>query len=107
MKAVAALAIAALVPMAAYAAGPANPADRYDYNMRSTNKDGYVPDAQRATNKDGYVPDSQRAGDKFDPYTQGAKQGTASSLADDKSTQPKSSGKSHTHKKAPAKKNAE
>ncbi|QYY33022.1 MULTISPECIES: hypothetical protein [Cupriavidus] len=108
MKAVAALAIAALAPMAAYAAGPANPADRYDYNMRSTNKDGYVPDAQRATNKDGYVPDSQRAGDKFDPYTQGAKQGTASSLADDKSTQPKSSGKSHnSHKKAPAKKDAE
>ena len=90
MKAIAALAIAALVPMAAHAAGPANPADRYDYNMRSTNKDGYVPD-------------TQRAGDKFDPYTQGAKQDTSSSLVDDKSSQPKSSRKSHSHKKAPAK----
>lgn len=103
MKIVAALAIAALVPMAAHAAGPANPADRYDYNMRSTNKDGYVPDTQRSTNKDGYVPDTQRAGDKFDPYTQGAKQETSSSLVDDKDTQPKTTGKSHSQKKAPAK----
>jgi len=103
MKAVAALVFAALVPMAAHAAGPANPADRYDYNMRSSNQGGAAADTQRSTNKDGYVPDTQRAGDKFDPYTQGAKQETASSLADDKDTQPKSSGKSHSHKKAPAK----
>jgi hypothetical protein len=103
MKAVAALVLAALVPMATHAAGPANPADRYDYNMRSPNKGGAAADTQHSTNKDGYVPDTQRAGDKFDPYTQGAKQETSSSLADDKDTQPKSTGKSHSHKKAPAK----
>ena len=100
MKAIAALAVAALVPLAAHAAESAKPAETYDYDMHSTNKDGYVPDTQRATNKEGYVPDTQRAGDKFDPYSQGAKQ-TATSLVDEKSTQPKSSGKSHTHKKAP------
>ncbi|WER47575.1 hypothetical protein CupriaWKF_08550 [Cupriavidus sp. WKF15] len=99
MKTIAALAIAALVPIAAHAAGPANPADRYDYNMRSQ---GTPADPQRSTNKDGYVPDTQRAGDKFDPYTQGAKQDTSSSLADDKDTQSKPPGKPHS-KKAPAK----
>ncbi|MGO4307133.1 hypothetical protein [Cupriavidus sp. RAF12] len=94
-----ALAVAVFVPGIASAAGPANPADRYDYNMRTTNKDGYVPDPARATNKDGYVPDTARSGDKFDPYTQGAKQSTSSALTDTKSTT-KKSGKSH--KKAPA-----
>lgn len=92
------LAIATLVPGVVLAAGPANPADRYDYNMRTTNKDGYVPDPARATNKDGYVPDTARAGDKFDPYTQGAKS-TGSALTDPKST-PKKSTKAP--KKAPA-----
>ena len=88
-----ALAVAVFVPGLAFAAGPANPADRYDYNMRTTNKDGYVPDPARATNKDGYVPDAARSGDKFDPYTQGANQSTSSALTDSKSTQ-KKSGKS-------------
>ncbi len=101
MKTIAALAIAALVPMAAYAQGPAKQTGPYDYDMHSTNKDGYVPDTQHATNKEGYVPDTQRAGDRFDPYTQGAKQETASSLVDDKATQPKSPGKPHSQKKAP------
>ncbi len=101
MKAISlALAVAVFVPGLAFAAGPANPADRYDYNMRTTNKDGYVPDPARATNKDGYVPDPARAGDKFDPYTQGANQNTSSALTDSKSTTKKSSSKSH--KKAPA-----
>ncbi|WP_420992296.1 hypothetical protein ACKI2N_030550 [Cupriavidus sp. 30B13] len=100
MKIAVALAIAVLVPGTVYAAGPANPADRYDYNMRSTNKDGYVPDPQRVTNKDGYVPDTARANDKFDPYTQGARQSTASALTDSKAQ--KASGKTHGHKKAPA-----
>lgn len=96
----AALAVAICIPGMAMAAGPANPADRYDYNMRTTNKDGYVPDPARATNKDGYVPDTARAGDKFDPYTQGANKGsTASALTDSKTTK-KSSNKSH--KKSPA-----
>ena len=75
-----ALAVAVLLPGLAYAAGPANPADRYDYNMRATNKDGYVPDPARVSNKDGYVPDAARSGDKFDPYTQGANQSTSSAL---------------------------
>jgi len=70
--------------------------------MRSTNKEGYVPDTERATNKEGYVPDTAKAGDKFDPYTQGAKQNTASALTDETSTTSKSHGKSHSHKKAPA-----
>ncbi|WP_066740852.1 hypothetical protein [Cupriavidus sp. D384] len=95
-----AVAAAVSVPGLAMAAGPANPADRYDYNMRTTNKDGYVPDPARATNKDGYVPDTARSGDKFDPYTQGANQNTASALTDSKTTK-KSSGKSTSHKKAP------
>jgi len=95
-----ALAIAALVPGAVLAAGPANPADRYDYNMRTTNKDGYVPDPARATNKDGYVPDTARAGDKFDPYTQGAKQSTSSALTDSKGTK-STTKKSKSPKKAP------
>ena len=97
--ALAVAAMAVLAPGLAAAAGPASPADRYDYNMRTTNKDGYVPDPARATNKDGYVPDTARAGDKFDPYTQGANQGTASALTDSKTTK-KSSTKSQ--KKAPA-----
>ena len=92
------LAIATLVPGVVLAAGPANPADRYDYNMRTTNKDGYVPDPARVTNKDGYVPDTARAGDKLDPYTQGAKQSTASALTDSKST----AKKAKAPKKAPA-----
>ncbi|WP_454733604.1 MULTISPECIES: hypothetical protein [Cupriavidus] len=100
MKIAIALAIAVLVPGIVHAAGPANPADRYDYNMRSTNKDGYVPDPQRVTNKDGYVPDTARANDKFDPYTQGARQSTASALTDSKTT--KAHGKTRSHKKAPA-----
>lgn len=100
MKAITiALAVAVLVPGLALAAGPANPTDRYDYDMHSTNKDGYVPDPAHATNKEGYVPDPARAGDKFDPYTQGANQNTSSALTDSKSTT-KKSGKSH--KKAPA-----
>lgn len=107
--------LAALVPCLAYAAGPTNPSDRYDYNMRSTNKDGYVPDTARATNKEGYVPDTERAtnregyipdtaktGDKFDPYTQGAKQPTASALTDVTSAPPKARGTSHSHKKTPS-----
>ena len=100
MKAISiALAVAVFVPGLAFAAGPANPADRYDYNMRSTNKEGYVPDPARATNKEGYVPDTARSGDKFDPYTQGANQSTSSALTDSKSTTKKSS---KSHKKAPA-----
>ncbi|RZT36642.1 hypothetical protein [Cupriavidus agavae] len=95
-----ALAVAVFVPGLAFAAGPANPADRYDYNMRTTNKDGYVPDPARVSNKDGYTPDTARAGDKFDPYTQGANQGTASALTDTKNTKKKSTQKSQ--KKAPA-----
>lgn len=98
--ALAVAAMAVLAPGLATAAGPANPADRYDYNMRATNKDGYVPDPARVTNKDGYVPDTARAGDKFDPYTQGANQSTASALTDSKATKKKSSTKAH--KKAPA-----
>lgn len=94
-----ALAVALFVPGLVLAAGPANPADRYDYNMRTTNKDGYVPDPARATNKDGYVPDPARSGEKFDPYTQGANQSTSSALTDSKSTTKKSS---KSHKKAPA-----
>jgi hypothetical protein len=90
MKTIAALAIAALIPMAAYAQKPAKSPETYDYDMHSTNKDGYVPD-------------TQRAGDKFDPYTQGAKQDTSSSLVDDKATQSNTSTKSHSQKKAPAK----
>lgn len=93
-----ALAIATLVPGIVLAAGPANPADRYDYNMRTTNKDGYVPDPARVSNKDGYQADPARAGDKFDPYTQGARQSTSSALTDTKST-PK---KAKPQKKAPA-----
>lgn len=100
MKAISlALAVAVFVPGLAFAAGPANPADRYDYNMRTTNKDGYVPDPARATNKDGYVADPARAGDKFDPYSQGANQSTSSALTDSKSTTHKKSSKP---KKAPA-----
>lgn len=95
-----ALAVAICIPGMAMAAGPANPADRYDYNMRTTNKDGYVPDPARVTNKEGYVPDAARSGDKFDPYTQGANQNTASALTDSKTTK-KSTGKSTSHKKAP------
>jgi hypothetical protein len=101
MKTAIAFAIAVLVPATVLAAGPQNPADRYDYNMRSTNKDGYVPDTERATNKEGYVPDTARANDKFDPYTQGANKSTASALTDDKTTAQKGSKKSHGHKKAP------
>lgn len=97
--ALAVAAMAVLAPGLAAAAGPVSPVDRYDYNMRTTNKDGYVADPARATNKDGYVPDTARAGDKFDPYTQGANQGTASALTDSKTTK-KSSTKSQ--KKAPA-----
>ncbi|WP_341248367.1 hypothetical protein [Cupriavidus pauculus] len=93
-----ALAVAVLLPGLAYAAGPANPADRYDYNMRATNKDGYVPDPARVSNKDGYVPDAARSGDKFDPYTQGANQSTSSALTDSKSTHKKAS---KSQKKAP------
>ncbi|AOY91038.1 hypothetical protein BKK79_03820 [Cupriavidus sp. USMAA2-4] len=59
--------MALLASGAALAAGPANPPDRYDYDMHVTNKDGYVPDAARST-------------DKFDPYTQGANQSTRSNL---------------------------
>lgn len=99
MKIAIALAIAVLVPGTLYAAGPANPADRYDYNMRSTNKDGYVPDPQRTTNKDGYVPDTAKANDKFDPYTQGANQNTASALTDTKTSTKKATGKAPSHKK--------
>lgn len=115
MKIAIALAIAVLVPGTVYAAGPANPTDRYDYNMRSTNKDGYVPDTQRSTNKDGYVPDAERttnkdgyvpdtakANDKFDPYTQGANQKTASALTDSKTSTQKGANKTSSHKKAPA-----
>jgi len=94
-----AVAVAVFVPGLAFAAGPASPSDRYDYDMHSTNKDGYVPDPSHATNKEGYVPDPARAGDKFDPYTQGANQSTSSALTDSNSTT-KKSGKSH--KKAPA-----
>ncbi|MGO4330090.1 hypothetical protein AB4Z48_31120 [Cupriavidus sp. 2TAF22] len=114
MKIAIALAIAVLVPGVVHAAGPANPADRYDYNMRSTNKDGYVPDPQRATNKDGYVPDAQRttnkdgyvpdtarANDKFDPYTQGAKQNTASALTDSGAPAKKAPAKAPVEKKSP------
>lgn len=95
-----ALAVAVFVPGLAFAAGPANPADRYDYNMRTTNKDGYVPDPARVSNKDGYTPDAARAGDKFDPYTQGANNSTSSALTDTKSTKKKSSQKAQ--KKSPA-----
>ncbi len=94
-----ALAAAVLVPGLALAAGPASPPDRYDYDMHTTNKDGYVPDPSHATNKEGYVPDPARSGDKFDPYTQGANQSTSSALTDSKSTTKKSS---KSHKKAPA-----
>ncbi|GJG94805.1 hypothetical protein [Cupriavidus pauculus] len=86
----------------AVAAGPANPADRYDYNMRTTNKDGYVPDPARVSNKDGYVPDTARAGDKFDPYTQGANQGTASALTDSKATKSTKKSSTKAQKKTPA-----
>lgn len=106
-----ALAVAVFVPGLASAAGPANPPDRYDYNMRSTNKDGYVPDPARATNKEGYVPDTARSGDKFDPYTQGANQSTASALTDSKSSTHKNSmhkkSGARSHKKAPAEAPAE
>ncbi|QOT75477.1 hypothetical protein [Cupriavidus basilensis] len=114
MKIAIAMAIAVLLPATVYAAGPANPADRYDYNMRSTNKDGYVPDPQRTTNKDGYVPDAERAtnkdgyvpdtakaNDKFDPYTQGANQNTASALTDSKASAKKPAGKASSQKKSP------
>ncbi|MHA7681276.1 hypothetical protein [Cupriavidus sp. PET2-C1] len=101
MKIAIAMAIAVLLPGTVHAAGPANPADRYDYNMRSTNKDGYVPDPQRTTNKDGYVPDTAKANDKFDPYTQGANQNTASALTDSKASAKKPAGKASSHKKAP------
>ena len=94
-----ALAVAVLVPGLALAAGPASPSERYDYDMHTTNKDGYVPDPSHATNKDGYVPDTARSGDKFDPYTQGANQSTSSALTDSNSTTKKSS---KSHKKAPA-----
>ncbi|MCP3019392.1 hypothetical protein [Cupriavidus basilensis] len=101
MKIAIAMAIAVLLPATVYAAGPANPADRYDYNMRSTNKDGYVPDPQRTTNKDGYVPDTAKANDKFDPYTQGANQNTASALTDSKASTKKPAGKAPSQKKSP------
>ncbi|MDR3385253.1 hypothetical protein [Cupriavidus basilensis] len=101
MKIAIAMAIAVLLPATVYAAGPANPADRYDYNMRSTNKDGYVPDPQRTTNKDGYVPDTAKANDKFDPYTQGANQNTASALTDSKASAKKPAGKASSQKKSP------
>jgi len=101
MKIAIAMAIAVLLPATVYAAGPANPADRYDYNMRSTNKDGYVPDPQRTTNKDGYVPDTAKANDKFDPYTQGANQNTASALTDSKASTKKPAGKASSQKKSP------
>jgi hypothetical protein len=94
-----AVAVAVFVPGLAFAAGPASPSDRYDYDMHTTNKDGYVPDPARTSNKDGYTPDAARAGDKFDPYTQGANQSTSSALTDSKSTTKKSS---KSHKKAPA-----
>ena len=58
-----------------------------------------MPDPARTSNKDGYTPDAARAGDKFDPYTQGANQSTSSALTDSKSTTKKSS---KSHKKAPA-----
>jgi hypothetical protein len=48
-----AVAVAVFVPGLAFAAGPASPSDRYDYDMHSTNKDGYVPDPARTSNKDG------------------------------------------------------
>ncbi|RLK39032.1 hypothetical protein [Cupriavidus plantarum] len=114
MKTIAAVAALALLSTGmAYAAGPANPADRYDYNMRTTNKDGYVPDPNRISNKDGYTPDANRVtnkdgyipdtakNDKFDPFTQGARQNTASALVDDKAAKPAKK-KSSAHKKAPA-----
>ncbi|WP_423198667.1 MULTISPECIES: hypothetical protein [unclassified Cupriavidus] len=107
--------VAALSTGIAHAAGPANPADRYDYNMRTTNKDGYVPDpnrisnkdgyqqdAERVTNKDGYIPDTAKAGDKFDPYSQGARQNTASALVDDKAAKPAKKSKSHKKSATPA-----
>jgi len=106
--------LAALAPGLASAAGPSNPSDRYGYNMRSTNKDGYVPDTEQATNKDGYIPDTERAtnrdgyipdtarvGDKYDPYTQGARQSSASALTEGTSAPPKAHAKSHNHKKTP------
>jgi len=106
--------LATLAPCLACAAGPTNQSDRYDYNMRSTNKDGYVPDTERATNKDGYIPNAERAtnrdgyipdtakiGDKFDPYTQGARQTSASALADRTTAPPKARAKSHSHQKTP------
>lgn len=55
-----AVAVAVFVPGLAFAAGPASPSDRYDYDMHTTNKDGYVPDPARTSNKDGYTPDAAR-----------------------------------------------
>jgi hypothetical protein len=101
MKIAMLLTVAALAPCLACAAGPTNSSDRYDYNMRSSNKDGYVPDTERVTNKDGYIPDTARIGDKVDPYAQGARQNSASALVDETSASPKAHAKSHGHKKTP------
>ncbi|MGO4328199.1 hypothetical protein AB4Z48_27570 [Cupriavidus sp. 2TAF22] len=79
MKRALALIIAAISSGTALAAGPSDSADRYDYNMRATNRDGYVPDAARSM-------------DKFDPYTEGADKSTRANLAPTKvrSRHPKS-----------------
>ncbi|AOY91057.1 hypothetical protein BKK79_03930 [Cupriavidus sp. USMAA2-4] len=66
------------------AAGPKdspNPADRYDYNLRS-GKGG--PDG---------------SGGKFDPYTQGANSSTKSSLADASAPQAKKKAGTKSHGK--------
>ncbi len=84
MKRAAALVTIMLAASAAFAAGPTNPSDRYDYNMRATNKGTSPPDAARNQGK-------------FDPYTQGANTSTAAGLTDEGASAPaaKKSGKSH------------
>ncbi|CAG9164026.1 hypothetical protein [Cupriavidus pampae] len=75
--------LAAVVALTAGAAGAAfagTPQDRYN---RSGSGAATGNDPERISNRDGYTPDANRAGDKFDPYTQGARQGTGSALVDD------------------------
>lgn len=74
-------AVAALTVGAAGAALAGTPHDRYNRSDSSTGGS----DPQRISNRDGYTPDANRAGDKFDPYTQGARSSTGSALVDDKS----------------------